>query len=126
MSLRFFHASFASSSDGIQPLPDLLLFRPGDLPDDLAVAQEDQGGPQLHPERPSKRSPLAVLHLDVLHLRVLAEQRRQLRLERVAVSSPVGAELQDERARHLIDFCTGRWLPVGIYRVECHRLASLA
>src|SRR5579884_1173350 len=70
---------------------------PAHLPNDLTVAQEDVGRPQLDAERPAQRLALAVLDADVAHRRELAEQAVEDRTQGFAVLAPRGAELQHDR-----------------------------
>src|SRR5690606_35108017 len=58
----------------------------------LAIAKEDQGGPELDPERADQQPSLAVLHLDVAHVRMRPERRFHQRPRGCAVSAPIGTE----------------------------------
>src|SRR5690606_24973003 len=69
----------------------------------LAVAQEDQGGPQLDAERTPQRAAAAVLDLDMLHLRMRGESLFDERLRALAEAAPVRAELKHQAARAGVD-----------------------
>jgi hypothetical protein len=60
----------------------------------LAIAQEHKRGPEFDAEGSTKRSPLAVLNLDMPDLRILFEKGRHRRPERLTVASPVRTKLK--------------------------------
>src|SRR5690606_8432844 len=70
----------------------------------LAVAQQHQGRPQLHPEGAAERAALAVLDLDVGDVVAAFQQRAQRRLRRAAVPAPGRAEFQQQQPRRGLEF----------------------
>ena len=109
--------------DGVEPRADFPKAGPSHLFGDLAVAQEYKGRPKFDLKGPSERFPFAVLDLDVADAGVLLEQSRQLRLERAAVSSPLRAEIEKNRALHLVDLLAGRFsFWVAGRHFGCHKL----
>jgi hypothetical protein len=107
----------------VEPGAGFLKARPGHLLNDLAVPKEHEGGPKFDLKRPSERFPFAILDLDVSDPGVLLEQSRQLRLKCAAVSSPLSAEFEENRALHLVDLLASRLpLPIADRKFGCHRL----
>src|SRR4051812_21377076 len=65
----------------LQPLQDLRRARTGALLHYLPASQEDQGRPELDPERPPESPPGPVLDLDVLDVGVAFQEPIELRGE---------------------------------------------
>src|SRR4051794_23185088 len=93
-------SSLTRTGDRLQPLADFLRIRrphrPGQL---VAVLEEHQRRPQLHPERPAQRLPLAVTDLDVPDAGVVCQRRGNRRLRALAELAPARPELQHRRPR---------------------------
>src|SRR5690349_17650473 len=68
-----------------------------------AVAQEDERGPELHAEGAAEPAAAGVLDLDVPQV-VPRERLLDERLRAPAVAAPGAAELEQRRARKLVDF----------------------
>lgn len=80
--------------DCFQSLPDLVRFGTGQLLNNSAITQQDEIGPELDAEGSAQRPALAVLDLDVVHLRKRLQQRFQRPLDCLAVAARACAELQ--------------------------------
>src|SRR4051812_907993 len=102
----------------LQPLPDLRQARTGDLLHHLPASQEDQGRPELDPERPPESLPGPVLDLDVVDVGVAFQEPGELRGEGLAVPAPTGTELQQDRPLNPLDLGPRR-LPV-VTKVRWH------
>jgi hypothetical protein len=77
------------------------------LGEDLAVAEEDEGGPELDTEGAAEGFAFAVFDFDVAHLGVLGEGVLHGGLNGLAVGTPLGAEFEHHGARQAVDFIAG-------------------
>ena len=67
------------SGDQFQAFLDLCFTWPGHLFSNLAIAQENERRPELDPKGPAQRFALAVFDLEMLQVRILLKESRQLR-----------------------------------------------
>src|SRR5262249_9821518 len=99
---------------------ELVAIGTGHLLDDLAVAHEDEGRPELDAEAAAQRPAGAVFDPDVTNVGMGGEQRLQDRFEGAAMAAPRGAELDDYEADQGVDLFASVF--VGWFRN--HRIAS--
>jgi len=102
------------SADRLESLLDLFGARPGHLLGDLTVPHKDERRPQFDVEGSSERFALAIFDLEMLNCWELVEPGRQLRPERLAVASPRGAELEEDRTLHLVNLFPSRFAAVMV------------
>ena len=75
--------------------------------EDLAVAEEDEGGPELDAEGAAEGLAFAVLDREVEDVWVLCEGGAHGAADGLAVRSPLGAELEHHGAGQAVDFIAG-------------------
>ena len=93
------------------------IVRPHQPHDLAAVAQEDEGRPQLDAERAPERPAAAVFDADVAQRRAVGDCRGDQRPRGAAPAAPARAELEDGRAGERVDLGTRR-AGVGIARTS--------
>jgi len=73
----------------------------------LAVADEDEGGPQLDSERATQRKSFAIGNTDVLHSGMRWQPSISVTVDALAVWTPVRTEVEKNEAGRLINLLTG-------------------
>src|SRR4051794_7101079 len=104
----------SSTGDLRQALLDLTDLWSGNLSHDAAIPHEDQGRPELDPERSPQRPARAVLDLEVADLRIAFQQLAEPGCKGLAMPAPARAELQEDRPFHPVDLVADG-LPIGFF-----------
>src|SRR5919106_2047840 len=103
--------------DGLQDGAGVV--RPNEAGDFLAVAEEDQCGPELHAKGAPEATPGTVFDFQVTHVRMMRERGRKQWLCGATIPAPRGAEFYDGRARQCVHFGARR-LDARIHTLESH------
>ncbi len=94
--------------------------QPGDF---LAILQKDQGWPELHAERPAKRTAFAILDFNMAYFGMPGKNRCDQWLSGSAITAPRCAEFDDTGTFEKINFGARR-LRNRITRVHAYFIAQ--